>query len=195
MNKKDKILKIAAEIVNRNGFNNTGIQEILDEAKIPKGSFYFYFKSKEDFGLCLIEYFFSCMNLIAVKHLQKNDVDAIEKLKGFFDELVNHIEQKQCKGGCGLGNLAQELADINENYRKKIDLCFRTIEEKLSKVLESFAIGAKFINGMNSEQMAIFILSSWEGAVLRSKITRTMDPILFFKKNLFNNLLKKGVNL
>ena len=54
---KDRILTHAAQIIHKKGFNNTGIQEILESAGVPKGSFYFYFKSKEDLGLALIDHY------------------------------------------------------------------------------------------------------------------------------------------
>ncbi len=54
---RDKILEHAALIIHKKGFNNTGIQEILESAGVPKGSFYFYFRSKEDLGLALIDHY------------------------------------------------------------------------------------------------------------------------------------------
>ena len=60
-----RILAEGARIIHENGYNNTGIQEILIAAGVPKGSFYFYFKSKEDFGLQLVDFYldFSVSNL------------------------------------------------------------------------------------------------------------------------------------
>ncbi|MBI9078040.1 MAG: TetR/AcrR family transcriptional regulator, partial [Desulfatibacillum sp.] len=54
---KTRLLRAAAKIVITKGFNDTGLQEILDAARVPKGSFYFYFKNKEDFGLQLIDFY------------------------------------------------------------------------------------------------------------------------------------------
>jgi TetR/AcrR family transcriptional repressor of nem operon len=54
---KAHILDMGAQIVHQKGFNATGIQEVLNAAAVPKGSFYFYFKSKEEFGLQLIDHF------------------------------------------------------------------------------------------------------------------------------------------
>ena len=64
---KQRIIKKGAELVYSNGFNNTGIQEVLHAADVPKGSFYFYFKSKEEFGLSLIDYFASFIMHMAQK--------------------------------------------------------------------------------------------------------------------------------
>jgi TetR/AcrR family transcriptional regulator, transcriptional repressor for nem operon len=60
MTKRDtrsEIIRIGTDLISRQGFNATGIDAVLREAKIPKGSFYHYFKSKEDFGLAVIDHF------------------------------------------------------------------------------------------------------------------------------------------
>jgi TetR/AcrR family transcriptional repressor of nem operon len=54
---KQKIIQAGAKIIHRKGYNHTGIQEVLKAAGVPKGSFYFYFNNKEDFGLHVIDFF------------------------------------------------------------------------------------------------------------------------------------------
>lgn len=51
---KDRILKVGIDILSKKGYNNVGLKEILALANVPKGSFYHYFKSKEDFGIQVI---------------------------------------------------------------------------------------------------------------------------------------------
>ena len=53
----DGILEIGADLILKNGYNNVGLNKILETANIPKGSFYYYFKSKEDFGIQVIKYY------------------------------------------------------------------------------------------------------------------------------------------
>jgi AcrR family transcriptional regulator len=71
---KDRILGHGAQIIHHKGFKNTGIQEILHSAGVPKGSFYFYFKSKEDFGLELIDYYFNFFASMIESHLKGPEV-------------------------------------------------------------------------------------------------------------------------
>ena len=84
---KAKILQQGAELVYRQGFNNTGIQEILESAGVPKGSFYFYFKSKEQFGLELIDYYMEFFRVMIGTHLRKSDSPPLERLRAFFAAL------------------------------------------------------------------------------------------------------------
>jgi TetR/AcrR family transcriptional repressor of nem operon len=96
---KEKILMVGAEIIHRKGFNNTGIQEILKAAGVPKGSFYFYFKSKEDFGLHLIDFFGNFLFSRSEKYLNDSRGSPIERLRLFFDEFLTYFEKNEFKGG------------------------------------------------------------------------------------------------
>ncbi|MFZ1037037.1 MAG: TetR/AcrR family transcriptional regulator, partial [Smithella sp.] len=55
--KKQELIAVGAKLMHLKGYNDTGVQEILDKAGLPKGSFYNYFKNKEDFGLLVIDYY------------------------------------------------------------------------------------------------------------------------------------------
>ena len=58
---KQRLIRCAAELFWKNGYAATGVSEILTAAKLPKGSFYFYFKSKEDLGVAVISYYQSVL--------------------------------------------------------------------------------------------------------------------------------------
>jgi TetR/AcrR family transcriptional repressor of nem operon len=96
---KERILIKGAEIIHRKGFNNTGIQEILKAAGVPKGSFYFYFKSKEDFGLHLIDFFGNIFFSRSDKYLNDRSRSSLENLRHFFDEFLTYFEENEFKGG------------------------------------------------------------------------------------------------
>jgi len=68
-NTREEIIRKGAELIHAQGFNATGLKQILQVAGIPKGSFYFYFKSKEDFGLAIIDYFNAIINGIFTRYL------------------------------------------------------------------------------------------------------------------------------
>ncbi|MBW1898902.1 MAG: TetR/AcrR family transcriptional regulator, partial [Deltaproteobacteria bacterium] len=79
-NIKQKILAAGASIIHRKGYNHTGIQEILQTVGVPKGSFYFYFKNKEDFGLQVIDYFVSFFGAQAAPVLNDNSIPPLERM-------------------------------------------------------------------------------------------------------------------
>lgn len=84
---KERIIARGAELIHRQGFNNTGIKEILDAAEVPKGSFYFYFKNKEDFGLAVIDHYRSMFREMNAGLLTSTEGTPLERLEFFSAHL------------------------------------------------------------------------------------------------------------
>ena len=83
-NTHEEIIRKGAELIHAQGFNATGIQQILQAVCIPKGSFYFYFKSKEDFGLEIIDYFNATISGIFTRYLRESDRELLRRGIRFF---------------------------------------------------------------------------------------------------------------
>ena len=188
---KELILQKGAEIVHLKGFNNTGIQEVLKAAKVPKGSFYFYFKNKEEFGLQLLDYFWNYFYSQVKQFLIESNYPYLTRLKHFFDSFLNYFENIEFKCGCPVGNFAQEMADINEAFRIKLDSEF----EKMVQAIVDCLISAQNNNEISSSidilATANFIINSWEGALLRTKVTKNSVPLRQFENMIFEKILVK----
>ncbi len=94
-----RILREGARKVHKKGFNATGLQEVLAAAGIPKGSFYFYFKNKEDFGLQLIDYYARSYFEQIDRYLGGSTRSPLQRLRHFFDSQVSSFEKNAFKGG------------------------------------------------------------------------------------------------
>ena len=81
---RSSILEKGARIIHKKGYNHTGIKEILDAAGVPKGSFYHFFKSKEDFGLNLLDHYAGFFVKKSEDLLKKTDTPPLERLKFFL---------------------------------------------------------------------------------------------------------------
>lgn len=190
-NTKDKILSHAASIIRQKGFNNTGIQEILQTAGVPKGSFYFYFKSKEDLGLALIDYygeFFAAMN---ESTLRNQELPPLQRLEKFFERGRLMSEEEKSMSGCPIGNLAQEMGSLNDAFQAKLRQVFNGMQRAIGECLEQALVGGEIDSHLDPEETAHFILNSWEGALLRMKAERSTEPLLLFEKMVFGRVLKR----
>ena len=116
---KQRILETGAEIIHLKGFNHTGIQEILNAAGVPKGSFYNYFKNKEDFGLQVIDYFIEYFNGLAMNILEDSSVPPFERINRMLNGFIEFFRTKEYTYGCPIGNLAQEMGDLSPAFRGK----------------------------------------------------------------------------
>jgi TetR/AcrR family transcriptional regulator, transcriptional repressor for nem operon len=188
---RQHILEKGADLIYSKGFNHTGIQEILDVAQVPKGSFYYYFKSKEVFGVALVDYFFDFFESKLKYCLVDKKDPPLEKLMRFFDLLIMQHEDRGCIGGSAIGNLGQEMSDLSERFRCKIENCFIRFEKYIVILLkEAVLLGQIEIDpAMSIEEISGFIVNSWEGSLLRMKTKKNLSSVRLFQKILFQKLL------
>lgn len=188
---KAKIMAVGARIVHEKGFNNTGIQEILKAAGVPKGSFYFYFKSKEHFGLELIDFYLTVIREGTGRHFGDPDASPLKSLRDFFDELTAIHLERGCKAGCPVGNIAQEMADLSDAIREKTEHAFNQMKQGIKRCLEAAQAAGEIDPDTDCDDTADFILNSWEGALLRMKAQGDVKPLKIFDRMVFEGLLKR----
>lgn len=188
-NTKELILEKGAEIIQLKGFHHTGIQEILKAAQVPKGSFYFYFKSKEDFGLQLVEFYARFFLNSADTFFKDNSYGYLERLSNFFKFYQKHIEKGNYIIGCPIGNLAQELGDINILFRGKLNDMMIKMKDRIRSFLSHAQQHGEISQEININMTADFIFNSWEGALLRTKVTKNSEPLIIFNKLVFETIL------
>ena len=173
--KKNNVIKKSAKLFYYKGYKNTGLIDILNECKVPKGSFYYYFKNKEELLLSVIRYHTD--NLIKFFALTVDDL-SIFKLKTFFYQYFTNIEHNKFHGGSPLGNLAIELGDINETVRSELSKSYNKIEIRFSYFLSSLkmAYPRKYSN-IEPEIYARILISLLEGTMLKIKIEKNNNAI------------------
>jgi TetR/AcrR family transcriptional repressor of nem operon len=186
---KAKILYEGARLVHDKGFGSTGIQEILNAAGVPKGSFYFYFKSKEEFGLELIDFFMKFILNRMDTRFNDLTMSPLERLQTFFQDMEDYCTASGCKDGCPIGNMAQELGCLSDDFRAKVAHSFETMKFRIYHCLHDARKCGELDEALDPERLAEFILDGWEGALLRMKANRSIEPLVVFRKMVFKHLL------
>lgn len=187
---KQTLLENGMKLIFRQGYNHTGLNEILEASGVPKGSFYYYFESKEDFGLQALDAFIQRNQKRLTAFLEDNSVDPLTKLRSYFDWYADYLESMGCAQGCLLGNLGQELADQNEVFRRKIDEAMRAQPQGLAVCLREAQAHGQLDPSLDVDATAEFIYNSWQGTMLRMKVMKSMEPVRTFQKLLFDVILK-----
>ena len=179
---KHKIIETGARIIHHKGYHHTGIQEVLTAAGVPKGSFYFYFKNKEDFGLHVID-FFNQMYLGMIDPILKNEaLTAIEQLEGIFDFYISLFKELDFQCGCPIGNLSQEMGDLNPVFSDKLTQSVEVMAAVYRDLLEKAVSSGQADDRINTSQAAEFIVTSWHEALIKMKINRSIDPLKLHKR-------------
>src|SRR5688572_4406211 len=117
---KTRLIEVGTEIMMRKGYTNTGLAEILASCQVPKGSFYYYFKSKEDFALQVIESFDRHYVFVLDRTLSDCSLPPLERIKSKIAEGIEAAAAQKCAKGCLIANLCQEMADQNDQLRQRL---------------------------------------------------------------------------
>ncbi len=191
LNTRDRIIETGAAIIHRKGFNHTGIQEILTAAGVPKGSFYNYFKSKNDFGLAIVDYFSDHFRQIASQTLDDTAISPLNRIYQFLTAFMQHFESQNYAGGCPIGNLAQEMGDLNAEFRAKLKESIDMMIDAYSQVLAAAQQDGKILKNLNIQDTASFIVAGWHGAIIQMKLTKSLTPLKNHRNFIFDHVLKK----
>ena len=187
---KNRIIQKGAELVYIKGFNNTGIQEVLQAAEVPKGSFYFYFKNKEEFGLTLIDHFSSFILNIEQKQMRSGAPDPVEGLKNFFNMYISLMKKQNFTCGCPIGNIAQEMSDLSDPFRNRIADFFDQAKSIIQACIMEAQKTGRVGPDTDPAELSDFIFNSWEGALIDMKVTKSSRPLDVFMNTVFGVLLK-----
>ena len=187
---KKRILETGAEIIHLKGFNHTGIQEILNAAGVPKGSFYNYFRNKEDFGLQVVDYFIEYFSGLARNILENSSVPPHERINQILNGFIDFFRTKEYTYGCPIGNLAQEMGDLSPAFREKLQEAIDSMAKHYMNVLEEAQASGTLSKDLNVRDTAYFIVSSWHGALIRMKIEKGPEPLENHRQFILNHILK-----
>jgi len=187
---RDLLLEAGKKAFLEKGYSNSGIETILHAAGVPKGSFYYYFQSKEDFGLKVLDQFAACYDQNLDRTLDDTSIPPLNRLRDYFESLFGKLESEQCRKGCLVGNLSQEMADQSEAFRARLEEIFESWVGRYAKCLKEAQQKGQISSDLDVRELAEFWLNSWQGAVLRAKTMRSTAPLRTFLGVMFGNLLQ-----
>ena len=178
-------------LMHQNGYNATGLSDILKAADMPKGSFYHHFSSKEDFAAAALARYVAHEGEHAASVLNDSRTPPLKRLKRYFTDLVKTYGQQTEIPGCMLGRFSLEMAAESPQLRKQISASFAGWQHKIAAVVQQAAEQKDLPGDTESESLAGFLLNSWEGAMLRSQAEKSNAALETFMHYAFDVLLKK----
>ena len=186
---RDDIIRVGLEILGDKGFNSCGIDAVLKTAKIPKGSFYYYFPSKEEFGLAVLDLFAVQAKAHAESYLQDKTLTPMARLRRYLNEVAAEIEEEGCKRGCFLGNMTQEMAGQNDRFRIKLNEIWDGWKRIIADCLREAKAVKEIKRDSDVDLLAEFIIVGMEGGMLRAKVSKTALPMRDMADILFERVL------
>ena len=181
-----ELIRSGLEQLTESGFASSGIDQILKKVKVPKGSFYHYFASKEAFGQAVIENY-------ATFFAKKLDVCLLDESYSPLTRICNFVEgaklgmiRHNFKRGCLVGNLGQEVDLLPESFRQQLIDIFHSWQSRIENCLKAAQVQGDISNEADCELLAEFFWIGWEGAVSRAKLVQDTKPL----DNYFNHFIQ-----
>ena len=186
---RDQLIEAGVTLMRRNGYGATGLREILSATGAAKGSFYHYFGSKEEFAVAVLERYAQFATEHCRTIFENTRQTPLKRLRRYFEELIVMAGPSAPVQGCLLGSFSLEIAGTSSVLQKCLNLGFAQWQAAISGLLREAMEKGELPKSADADSLAGFVLSSWEGALLRSQASRSEGPLKEFVHYVFDRLL------
>ncbi|CAM3745966.1 HTH-type transcriptional repressor NemR [Pseudomonas reidholzensis] len=171
---REHILDVARALMTHKGYTAVGLNEVLSTANVPKGSFYHYFKSKEEFGQALLDVYFDeyLSRIEPILKLQANGAQSLLKYFQYWSE-TQHDDAVDNK--CLVVKLGAEVCDLSEVMRQVLETGTTRIITLISDSIERGVSDGSIVT-QDSRALAESLYQLWLGASLMAKVNRSTQP-------------------
>lgn len=169
---KEDILNVGYDVFRRNGYHNVGINQILKEAGIPKGSFYNFFESKEDFAQQVIKQYGESNACWMKDFFNDCTLSPMECLKSFYTMIIALNEEDIYSGGCLVNNMSVEVGRQNDSIASEANTHFLEWLNVLASVIVKGQEANEITNKFSALELAEYIHAGFFGVLARTKVTR-----------------------
>ena len=190
---KQKLIQAGIEAMQAKSYHSVGIKEILDSVGVPKGSFYYYFKSKEDFGIAIIDEFARQHAATIQSFLENRSMSPLERLKASFVSCLSFYPEKGCGDGCLVAKLSHEVLNHSPDMSAAIRNAFDMWQTLYARMIRDAQNAGELDPSIDPEELAAFIQNSWEGAIMMMQVHKNYAPIKNNIQFIFDRLLKSGI--
>ncbi|AKT31129.1 TetR/AcrR family transcriptional regulator [Pseudomonas syringae pv. actinidiae] len=177
---REVLLRRGLEVLTEQSFSATGLDYILKEVGIPKGSFYHYFPSKEAFGRAVLEEYSRYFAQRLDRWLLDEALSPLERLVGFVQSAKDGMARHDYRRGCMVGNLGQEVVLLPEGFRDTLEQILLDWQAKLAACLSAAQASGELSRRADCHELAAFFWIGWEGAVLRARLVKSDKPLNTF---------------
>src|ERR1700733_4028501 len=166
---RQRLLQAAFREVYRYGFQSAGIDTILAATNVTKGALYYHFENKEALGYAIIEEIVAKLPrdrwLLPLQ--RSKDKDPVDALIGIVQAIP--ARPRDVRSGCPLVNLAQEMSQLDERFRKRLEMIFHAWQEEIAMALRRGQSQGLVRRDLVPEETASFLIAMVEGYEILAK--------------------------
>jgi TetR/AcrR family transcriptional repressor of nem operon len=170
---RERILAAAKELFLARGYGASTVDAICEKAKLTKGSFYYFFDSKEDLGLAVLEWSLQRGAQVLASGSHARCVDPVERAFAFVEHL-ERCSEELWSSGCLLGSFSLELAGTNSRMQRAVAEMFQAVTDSFTEELQPIADHCVGEQAPTASELADTLLGILEGSIVLAKAHR--DP-------------------
>ena len=186
---KEKLLSDGLRLVHERGFGASSVRDIAQAAGVPQGSFTNHFTSKEAFGLEILERYREMTSANVRATLRNDRLLPLRRLRAWIDGQLEYLRKDDMRRGCLYGNLSAEASETSDAIRFRVASVFAENQASIAYWLQAAIDAGELARNADVQELAGFIVSSLQGAILVAKAQRSPIPVERFERVLFERLL------
>ena len=175
---RSALLDAGAELFLRKGYASVGLREILEAADAPKGSFYHFFGSKEDFAVSIIQRGADCFSSTLERRLNDSDRTPLERILFHFEAQVDYMKSLNFNQSCFCLKLGTEMGSTCEAVRRALDSGLDQWLSILANCIREGQVSGEIRKEEKALQLAGILHDLWEGASLSAQLRQSAQPLV-----------------
>ncbi len=182
---REGLLASGVVTLHEHGFAATGVRDIARAAGVPLGSFTNHFRSKEEFGLAVLDRYFQQLEAIMEATLDDQARSPLDRLHAYFDAITGRLADAGWRYGCLVSNLSLEAAEHSETLRSRLSQILRRLTQRFAAAVRAGQAAGSVRDDCDADDLATMLLAAWHGTLLRMKVDRSPEPLEKFRRIVF----------
>lgn len=172
------ILYAAYKEIHLNGFQSASLNNILAHTGVTKGALYHHFPNKTELGYAVIDE-------VIAEQIVRSFIQPLEQVEDGISALIALLQNsgdaftlRDIELGCPLGNLAQEMAAIDEGFRVRLNKIYESWHGAIMHAVETGQQNGSIRPDVKPEQVAVMVVATMEGCLSAGKISQDLDKLM-----------------
>lgn len=171
---RDRLVETARDLFLLQGYHQTGVAEIVRTANVRMGSLYYFFPTKEDLLLAVLQWYRDHIYEGLLQPVYERIDDPIERVFGILDGYRQMLLLTNYDQGCPIGNLALEVTNSHPQARELLTANFKQWSDEIRKCLDQAQ--GRLPEELDRSRLADHVLAVMEGAIMLARTYRTLEP-------------------
>ncbi|HET9793944.1 MAG TPA: TetR/AcrR family transcriptional regulator [Thermoanaerobaculia bacterium] len=171
---RERLIEAALYLFWLKGYEATSVADILERSGVNSGSFYHFFKRKEDLLVAVLQLYIDSLDTVILAPVRERFSDPVERVFGILEFYRQNLVATGCSYGCPIGRLALEIAPEQTEVRRRLAENFDGWTAAVERLLAEDR--GRFPAGTDLATLSKFVLTVMEGGVMQARTHRDLAP-------------------